>query len=62
LEAIGHRLQETVDPDTNTARRFVRGTSTVELVAAAALLACGEDPFAEREGLAGPGRQRLLDL
>jgi hypothetical protein len=35
LETIGYRLQEKVDPHSNTAHRFVRGTSTVDLVAGA---------------------------
>lgn len=36
LEAIGYRLQDAVDPRNNTAHRFVRGTSKVDLVAGAA--------------------------
>ncbi len=33
LESIGYRLRVAVDPRDNTAHRFVRGTSTVDLVA-----------------------------
>jgi len=33
LESIGYRLQLAVDPRDNTAHRFVRGASTVDLVA-----------------------------
>jgi predicted nucleotidyltransferase len=36
LEAIGYGLQDTIDPRNNTAHRFVRGTSTVDLVTGAA--------------------------
>lgn len=36
LEKIGYRLQDAVDPRNNTAHRFVRGTSKVDLVAGAA--------------------------
>jgi predicted nucleotidyltransferase len=36
LEAIGYELQDAVDPRNNTGHRFVRGTSTVDLVAGAA--------------------------
>ena len=32
LEGLGYRLRESVDPRANTAHRFVRGTSTVDLV------------------------------
>ncbi len=33
LESIGYRLRAAMDPRDNTAHRFVRGTSTVDLVA-----------------------------
>ncbi len=33
LEALGYELQPSIDPRTNTAHRFVRGTTTVDLVA-----------------------------
>lgn len=33
LEALGYRFQPSIDPRTNTAHRFVRGTTTVDLVA-----------------------------
>lgn len=36
LESIGYRLQESIDPRNNTAHRFIRGTSRVDLVAGAA--------------------------
>lgn len=36
LESIGYRLQGAVDPRNNTAHRFVRGTSIVDLVTGAA--------------------------
>lgn len=36
LEAIGYELQDAVDPRNNTGHRFVRGTSTVDLVAGTA--------------------------
>ncbi|MCW2792126.1 MAG: Nucleotidyl transferase AbiEii toxin, Type system [Nocardioides sp.] len=36
LESIGYRLQDSFDPRNNTAHRFVRGTSRVDLVAGAA--------------------------
>ena len=36
LETIGYRLQDAVDPRNNTAHRFVRDTSKVDLVAGAA--------------------------
>ncbi|MBT9256270.1 nucleotidyl transferase AbiEii/AbiGii toxin family protein [Phycicoccus sp. MAQZ13P-2] len=35
LEGLGYQLRETVDPRNNTAHRFVRGTSTVDVVAGA---------------------------
>lgn len=35
LESIGYRLREAVDPRDNTAHRFVRGDSKVDLVASA---------------------------
>lgn len=35
LEKIGYRLQDSIDPRDNTAHRFVRGFSTVDLVAGA---------------------------
>ncbi|MFE3075560.1 hypothetical protein [Nocardia tengchongensis] len=33
LEGLGYRLQPSIDPRNNTAHRFVRGTTTVDLVA-----------------------------
>ncbi|MBM6403303.1 hypothetical protein JQN72_03460 [Phycicoccus sp. CSK15P-2] len=33
LESLGYRMRDSVDPRDNTAHRFVRGTSTVDLVA-----------------------------
>ncbi|MGG5259205.1 nucleotidyl transferase AbiEii/AbiGii toxin family protein [Phycicoccus avicenniae] len=36
LEGLGYRLRETVDPRNNTAHRFVRGTSNVDVVSGAA--------------------------
>ncbi|MFI6365985.1 hypothetical protein ACIBG0_24880 [Nocardia sp. NPDC050630] len=33
LESLGYRLQPSIDPRNNTAHRFVRGTTTVDLVA-----------------------------
>ncbi|HRV68514.1 MAG TPA: hypothetical protein P5108_03610 [Marmoricola sp.] len=36
LEGLGYRFQPSIDLRTNTAHRFVRGTSTVDLVAGAA--------------------------
>lgn len=36
LESVGYRLQDTFDRRNNTAHRFVRGTSKVDLVAGAA--------------------------
>src|SRR5688500_18050016 len=39
LEAIGYRLRETVDPRDNTAHRWVRGTSVVDLT--------GRSPYEE---------------
>lgn len=35
LEALGYRFQPSIDPRANTAHRFVRGASTVDLVAGA---------------------------
>ncbi|NDL58328.1 nucleotidyl transferase AbiEii/AbiGii toxin family protein [Phytoactinopolyspora mesophila] len=35
LESIGYELQDTVDPRNNTAHRFVRGSSKVDVVAGA---------------------------
>lgn len=36
LESLGYRLLDSIDPRDNTAHRFVRGTSRVDLVAGAA--------------------------
>lgn len=36
LEALGYELQPSIDANNNTAHRFVRGTTTVDLVAGAA--------------------------
>lgn len=35
LEALGYHFQPSIDPRTNTAHRFVRGTTTVDLVSGA---------------------------
>ncbi|QIS15812.1 nucleotidyl transferase AbiEii/AbiGii toxin family protein [Nocardia arthritidis] len=35
LESLGYQLQPSIDPRNNTAHRFVRGTTTVDLVAGA---------------------------
>lgn len=33
LEALGYQLQQSIDPRTTTAHRFVRGTTTIDVVA-----------------------------
>ncbi|MFE1592032.1 hypothetical protein [Nocardia sp. NPDC058705] len=38
LEALGYRLQPSIDPRNNTAHRFVRGSTTVDLVADTSLV------------------------